>query len=204
MKTRLVRHLSGGMRRRLSVAVALTGHPKIIFLDEPTTGLDPESKRALWEVLLNIKQNWMQNSGSNKNKKHFGMILTTHSMEEADVLCDRIGIVARGRLQCVGAQEELKRRFGGGYTIHLIYGKSKEQRERVMEFMKGVVGDQGKIVEEYEGTSVWQVEKGRMKISQFFETMESTGKTEGGVTDWGISQTSLEDVFLTIIKSEGI
>lgn len=68
----------GGMRRRLSVAIALVGEPKIIFLDEPTTGLDPENKRQLWDIL-----------SQNKGKR--AMVLTTHSMEEADVLCSRIG-----------------------------------------------------------------------------------------------------------------
>jgi ABC-type multidrug transport system ATPase subunit len=76
--------LSGGMRRRLSVAMALAGNPKIVFMDEPTSGLDPLSKRQLWDIVSASKQGRC-------------MILTTHSMEEADVLCNRIGIIARGR-----------------------------------------------------------------------------------------------------------
>lgn len=70
------RHHSGGMRRRLSVAVALVGDPEIVFLDEPSTGLDPDSRRQLWEVLLRVREEKI-------------LILTTHSMEEADVLCTR-------------------------------------------------------------------------------------------------------------------
>lgn len=80
--------LSLGMKRRLSIALALVADPKIIFLDEPTTGLDPETRRGLWETLQKM-------SGDR------AMMLTTHSMEEADVLCSRIGIVNDGVLVCV-------------------------------------------------------------------------------------------------------
>jgi len=81
--------LSGGMKRRLSVAIALVGDPKIVFLDEPTTGLDPENRRQLWDILA-------------KCKIGRAMVLTTHLMEEADVLCNRIGIQDHGVLRCVG------------------------------------------------------------------------------------------------------
>lgn len=80
--------LSGGMRRRLSVAIALVSDPKIIFLDEPSTGLDPENRRQLWNILARLK-----------GKK--AIVLTTHSMEEADVLCNRIAIVNDGILRCI-------------------------------------------------------------------------------------------------------
>jgi ABC-type multidrug transport system ATPase subunit len=80
--------LSGGMKRRVSVAISLVSDPKIIFLDEPSTGLDPENRRQLWDILANLK-----------GKR--AMMLTTHSMEEADVLCNRIAIVNNGILRCV-------------------------------------------------------------------------------------------------------
>ena len=75
------------MKRRLSIAISLVSDPKIIFLDEPTTGLDPDTRRQLWNILQEVKQ-----SGNR------AMVLTTHSMEEADVLCNRIGIVNNGVL----------------------------------------------------------------------------------------------------------
>ena len=84
-----VKSLSGGMKRRLSVAISLVSDPKIIFLDEPSTGLDPENRRQLWDIL-----------SACRGKR--AIILTTHSMEEADVLCNRIGIVNDGILRCVG------------------------------------------------------------------------------------------------------
>jgi ABC-type multidrug transport system ATPase subunit len=92
------------MKRRLSVAISLVSDPKIIYLDEPSTGLDPENRRQLWDILA-----------AQKGKR--AMILTTHSMEEADVLCNRIGIVNDGILRCVGPQVRLKSIYGGGYHL---------------------------------------------------------------------------------------
>lgn len=82
-------HLSLGMKRRLSIAIALVAEPKIIFFDEPTTGLDPETRRGIWDILTGLRGK-------------MAMVLTTHSMEEADVLCSRIGIVNDGILKCIG------------------------------------------------------------------------------------------------------
>lgn len=118
--------LSGGMRRRLSVAISLVGNPKIIFLDEPSTGLDPENRRQLWDIL-----------SQSKGKR--ALVITTHSMEEADVLCSRIGIISHGKLRCIGNQTHLKNKFTGGYqlfvncyqlkTLRLMSARSKEFRE---------------------------------------------------------------------------
>ena len=88
--------LSGGMRRRLSIAIALTESPPVLFFDEPTTGLDPETRRSIWGIIQ--KQ---QAEGKTA-------IVTTHSMEEADALCARIGIMAGGQLRCLGTQLHLK------------------------------------------------------------------------------------------------
>jgi ABC-type multidrug transport system ATPase subunit len=87
----LTKKLPLGMKRRLSIAISLVANPKIVFLDEPTTGLDPETRRQLWNILQDCK-----------NDKRRAIILTTHSMEEADVLCNRIGIVSNGILKCIG------------------------------------------------------------------------------------------------------
>ncbi|KAI3423876.1 hypothetical protein D9Q98_009710 [Chlorella vulgaris] len=97
---------SGGMKRRLSVAIALLGDPQVVYLDEPTTGLDPLSRRHLWDLV-------------DRAKRDRAIVLTTHSMEEADILGDRIGIMARGRLRCIGNSLRLKSRFGSGYRISI-------------------------------------------------------------------------------------
>ena len=107
---RAAKKLSGGMKRRLSVAMSLIGDPRVVYLDEPSTGLDPASRRQLWDVI-------------SKAKGNKSIVLTTHSMEEAEVLCDRVGIMALGQLQCIGKSQELKRRYGKGYTLASNCGK---------------------------------------------------------------------------------
>lgn len=106
------------MKRRLSVAISLVADPKIIYLDEPSTGLDPENRRQLWDIL-------------SKLRGQQAMVLTTHSMEEADVLCSRIAIVNNGIMRCVAPQVRLKSLYGGGYHLYINCYKSnylKQQR----------------------------------------------------------------------------
>jgi len=90
-RTRTSKGLSGGEKRRLSIAISLIGHGKVVFLDEPTTGLDPEVRRLIWDII-------------NRAKQGRTIILTTHSMEEAEVLCQRIGIMSKGLLRCLGVR----------------------------------------------------------------------------------------------------
>ena len=94
-----VRTLSGGQKRRISLATALIGNPRRILLDEPTTGMDPANRRGVWKVLQEQKQ-----AGVN-------VVMTTHSMEEADILGDTIGIMADGKLEAFGPSLELKRKY---------------------------------------------------------------------------------------------
>jgi ABC-type multidrug transport system ATPase subunit len=103
-----VRTYSGGMKRRLSILLSTIGNPKVIFLDEPTTGLDPVNKRFIWIMIQ-------------KMKKQRSVILTTHSMEEADFLSDRIGVVVEGNFKCIGSPIDLKKTYGSGYL--LTFGK---------------------------------------------------------------------------------
>lgn len=103
-----MRTYSGGMKRRLSILLSTIGNPKVIFLDEPTTGLDPVNKRFIWSMIQKIK----------KNK---AVILTTHSMEEADFLSDRIGVIVEGSFKCIGTSLDLKKTYGSGYL--LTFGK---------------------------------------------------------------------------------
>ena len=88
--------LSGGNKRKLSVAIALIGDPTVVFLDEPSSGMDPETRKKLWKVLGNIK------------KRDSAVILTTHSMEEAEALCDRMAIMVNGRFKCIGTPNHLR------------------------------------------------------------------------------------------------
>ena len=99
-----VKTYSGGMKRRLSILLSTVGNPKVVFLDEPTTGLDPVNKRFIWSMIQKIK--------SDK-----AVILTTHSMEEADFLSDRIGVIVEGNFKCIGTSIDLKHSYGGGYLL---------------------------------------------------------------------------------------
>jgi len=95
---------SGGNKRKLSVGIALIGNPPIVILDEPSTGVDPQARRSMWRLI-------------SSTMAHRSVILTTHSMEEAEALCDRVSIMHAGTLQCVGRTAYLKNKFGGGFLI---------------------------------------------------------------------------------------
>ena len=95
--------MSGGNKRKLSTAMALIGSPSVVFLDEPSAGMDPEARKKMWKVIGNIK------------KKNAAVILTTHSMEEAEALSDNLAIMVAGRLRCIGTGTEIKNKFGEGY-----------------------------------------------------------------------------------------
>uniref|UniRef100_A0A8B9G4T9 ABC transporter domain-containing protein n=1 Tax=Amazona collaria TaxID=241587 RepID=A0A8B9G4T9_9PSIT len=102
--------LSGGMKRKLSIAIALLGGSRVVILDEPTTGVDPCSRRSIWEII-------------SKNKKGRTIILSTHHLDEAEVLSDRIAFLEHGGLRCCGSPFYLKEMFGDGY--HLTLTKKK-------------------------------------------------------------------------------
>jgi ABC-2 type transport system ATP-binding protein len=105
-KEDLVKTLSGGMKRRLQIARALLHQPKILFLDEPTVGLDPQTRRRLWEIIKGLNQ-----------QQGMTMLLTTHYMEEVEYLCDRIGIMDNGKLIEIGTLAELRREHGQGLVM---------------------------------------------------------------------------------------
>jgi len=98
---------SGGSRRKLALAVALVGEPRVALLDEPSTGLDPGARRAMWSTL----------QGPHVLKAGRGVVLTSHSMEECEALCGRLAIMAQGQARCIGSVQHLKSRFGGGYML---------------------------------------------------------------------------------------
>lgn len=104
----LVKTLSGGMKRRLQIARALLHQPQILFLDEPTVGLDPQTRRRLWEIILDL------------NKQGMTMLLTTHYMEEVEYLCDRIGIMDGGKLISLGTLQQLRSTYGEGLVMKQV------------------------------------------------------------------------------------
>lgn len=125
------------MQRRLSVAMALIGDPRIIFLDESSSGLDPTSRQNLVQNSSKIPTDLLQWQVLEAYKEGRVMILTTHSMEEADTLSSKIGIIANGRLQCLGTPTHLKNKFGNGYTLHI--NTREENGDRVDEYVQNLV-----------------------------------------------------------------
>lgn len=120
-KDTVAKSLSGGSRRKLSVAIALIGGSKFVLLDEPTAGMDLTARRRLWNML-------------EKQKKNRIVILTTHYMDEADILGDRIGIMADGQLICLGSSLFLKNRFGVGYKVTMVK-KDKADNKKVGPYL---------------------------------------------------------------------
>eukprot|EP01027_Heterolobosea_sp_BB2_P007024 GEZU01010510.1.p1 GENE.GEZU01010510.1~~GEZU01010510.1.p1 ORF type:complete len:865 (+),score=220.98 GEZU01010510.1:155-2749(+) len=118
---------SGGMKRRLSVAISCIGDPEVIILDEPTTGMDPHSRRQIWELIHSMK----------KGKRI--ILLTTHAMDEADALSDRIAIMAFGTLKCIGDSLHLKQKYGAGYNLSIVANPTRvdELKRSVADQLKG-------------------------------------------------------------------
>ena len=113
-------NLSGGNKRKLNFAIALMNDPKIILLDEPSTGVDPESRRLMWINLLSLK-------------REYNMILSTHSMEEAEILSDRVGWMKEGKFTVEGIPEELKIKFSSGYYLFIKFIPIKKLKEEFNE-----------------------------------------------------------------------
>ena len=132
-KDTMAKNLSGGNRRKLSVGIALIGGSKFVLLDEPTAGMDLNARRKLWNMLKNYKNNRI-------------IILTTHYMDEADILGDRIGIMSAGQLVCLGSSLFLKNKFGVGYKLTMVK-KEKEPNTRVGPYIELYLGAVKKLHE---------------------------------------------------------
>ncbi|CAM8920749.1 unnamed protein product [Rhodiola kirilowii] len=185
---------SGGMKRRLSVAIALLGDPKLVILDEPTTGMDPITRRHVWDVI-------------EKAKKGRAIVLTTHSMEEADILGDRIGIMAKGRLRCLGISIRLKSKFGTGFVANVTFSGTPDQNTltenavyyratAVKEFFKYHLNVKPK--EETKTFLTFVIPRPKEALlKNFFRELQSR-QVEFGITDIQIGLATLEEVFLNI------
>ncbi|CAL4998484.1 unnamed protein product [Urochloa decumbens] len=174
---------SGGMKRRLSVAISLIGDPKVVFMDEPSTGLDPASRNNLWSVVKEAKKNR-------------AIILTTHSMEEAEVLCDRLGIFVDGGFQCIGNPKELKARYGGTYVLTMT--TSLENEQEVEQLVHRLSSNASRIYH-ISGTQKFELPKQDLKIADVFHAVESA-KSRFSIYAWGLVDTTLEDVFIKVAK----
>ncbi|KAJ4894490.1 ABC transporter A family member 3 [Raphanus sativus] len=175
---------SGGMKRRLSVAISLIGSPKVVYMDEPSTGLDPASRMNLWTVIKRAKANT-------------AIILTTHSMEEAEFLCDRLGIFVDGRLQCIGNPKELRGRYGGSYVLTMT---TASEHEKDVEVLVQDISPNAKKIYNIAGTQKFEIPKEEVRITEVFQAVEKA-KSSFKVFAWGLADTTLEDVFIKVARS---
>lgn len=162
------RKISGGQKQRLLLAIALTNNPELIILDEPTTGLDPQSRRHLWEIVTGIK-----NSGKT-------IILTTHYMEEAERLCDRIAIMDYGKIIDIDTPDSLLMKHGKGATIYI----RTDEPERYLD----ILSCQYFITEN-------GIEFRTASLNQCVQQLAASGADLAGMT---VRTPNLEDVFLEL------
>jgi ABC-2 type transport system ATP-binding protein len=174
---RIVRTYSGGMKRRLDVGLGLVHRPRVLFLDEPTTGLDPEARAAMWGEL-----------GRLAKRESLTVLLTTHYLEEADKLADRLAIVSRGRIVAEGTPEELKRGLrGDSVTVELLDGQGgdAEAAVRVLAAVHEASVDGGLLRA--------RVENGGTAVPVILSALEARGIGVASVT---VARPSLDDVYL--------
>ncbi|GFR42619.1 hypothetical protein Agub_g3550 [Astrephomene gubernaculifera] len=183
---RRVSGYSGGMKRRLSVAISFIGQPQVVYLDEPSTGLDPASRRALWDTVR-------------KHKDGRAIILTTHSMEEAEVLCDRLGIFVGGRLVCIGNPREITSRYAGYLVFTITVGPGHE--DAAQAFVKRM-SPHARLTYALGGTFKYELPTSDVSLAGVFDAMASA-KGLMQVLDWGVANATLEEVFIKFARQIG-
>ncbi|XP_055537148.1 phospholipid-transporting ATPase ABCA3-like isoform X2 [Wyeomyia smithii] len=187
-----IKEYSGGNKRKLSTALALLGNPSVVYLDEPTTGMDPGARRHLWNVLLEVK------------KSAKSIILTSHSMEECEALCTRLAIMVNGEFKCIGSTQHLKSKFSKGYFLTVKIKRSNVESDNYYkkEQVKSYTSQcfEGAILrEDHQDTLTYHIVQSDLKWSTMFGLME-TAKRTLDIEDYALGQTSLEQVFLFFTK----
>lgn len=171
-------NLSGGQKQKLGMALSLVNDPEVVFLDEPTTGLDPQARRAVWEVIRKLK-------GEGRT-----VMLTTHYLEEAEELADRVAIMNHGKIVAMGTTTEIETRYGSGQKMVLRAGDGLTQY--LHENTKlDVQGDGGSII---------------IRLRDKNDAMVALGAIEESGLEWEdltVKRDSLEDVFLKLVGEEG-
>ncbi|MDG6900380.1 MAG: ABC transporter ATP-binding protein [Nitrososphaerota archaeon] len=171
-------NLSGGQKQKLGMALSLVNDPEVVFLDEPTTGLDPQARRAVWEVVRKLK-----NEGRT-------VMLTTHYLEEAEELADRVAIMNHGKIVAMGTTDQIESRYGSGQRMVVKAG------DDLFKFLKEntkleVLADHGTVT---------------IRLRDKDDAMVALGSIEESGADWGdltVRKDSLEDVFLRLVGEEG-
>ncbi|XP_055513529.1 ATP-binding cassette sub-family A member 13-like isoform X2 [Leucoraja erinacea] len=182
----VVRTYSGGTKRKLSTALALIGRPQVILLDEPSSGMDPESKRFLWRAILS------------EVDAGCAAILTSHSMEECEALCSRLAIMVNGKFKCIGSPKHIKNRFGEVYTVKVVLSQkstnSMELTELLMSHFPGTT-----LKEEHQYSLEYQVPQKDVELAKMFHFLENN-KEQLNIKHYSISQATLDQVFINFAR----
>jgi ATP-binding cassette subfamily A (ABC1) protein 3 len=191
-ESQLAQNLSGGTKRKLSLAVALVGNPRVLVLDEPSSALDANAKRTLWRCLQSVA-------------KSRAVVLTTHSMEEADALADRIGIVS-SRMLALGEREDLKRRAGNQFHIHLVSASAPRTTAEELQVMRSWIGtsfQNASISRETQGGQIrFEVPAEGHDLAGLIRMLEAA-KGDLGVEYYSVGKATLDEVFEGIVKKYG-
>lgn len=172
-------HLSGGQKQKLGMALSLVNDPEMVFLDEPTTGLDPQARRAVWEVIRKLK------------KEGRTVMLTTHYLEEAEELADRVAIMNRGKIVATGTIQEIEAKYGSGQKLIV------KASEDLLRFLR----ESTKLKAEATRDGLVSI-----SLRNKEDAMVALGAIEESGVEWGdltVRRDSLEDVFLRLVGEEG-
>ena len=178
------KNLSGGQKRRLSVAIAFAGRSKVIILDEPTSGMDASARRYIWDLLKSYKNDRI-------------IILTTHFMDEADYLGDRIGIMGDGKMLCCGSSVFLKNQFGVGYSITFTKSSPDLDSTPIIQTIKKYVPDCQILTNVATDLAVQLPMESIGNFPAMFHELDERQNSLKYI-DYGISITTLEEVFLNV------
>lgn len=183
------RDLSGGMKRKLSLAIAFCGGSKVIFLDEPTSGMDPFSRRFTWNVIR-------------QNRQDRCICLTTHFMEEADLLGDRIAIMAEGGLCCIGSSLFLKKEYGVGYQITVEKGNNSQNISREISSVVRDAIPEAQVLSDVSSEITFQLPiSASHRFAPMFEGLDKKVNDES-IAMYGVGITTLDEVFLMVARGE--
>ncbi|KAK3578304.1 hypothetical protein CHS0354_004209 [Potamilus streckersoni] len=202
------KELSGGTKRKLCFAISMLGNPKLVLLDEPSTGMDPQSKRFFWDTICASFQD-----------SDRGAILTTHYMEEADALCSRICIMVNGKMECIGSGQHLKMKYGSGYLLEVklkqqrqtgqrssstdtvLPGNVSQSMQKLDDFIHNLF-PQAKCLECFGERAQFKIPMSDVQsLGKVFSVLEQ-GKRDHDIEEYSFSQSTLEQVFLEFANKQ--
>ncbi|XP_055359678.1 retinal-specific phospholipid-transporting ATPase ABCA4-like isoform X2 [Betta splendens] len=181
---------SGGNKRKLSTAIAMIGCPPLVLLDEPTTGMDPHSRRFLWNAIISVIQDGR------------AVVLTSHSMEECEALCTRLAIMVNGTFKCLGTIQHLKYKFGDGYVVTVKVRAAKAGSPPPLEPVEGFMEScfPGCVQRERHHNTL-QYHIASSSLARIFQLVLAN-KERLGIEDYTVSQTTLDQVFVNFARQQ--